>query len=374
MKNEINKRVLFLDILRLFAIVMMVQGHTIDVLLKYDMKLPHSVDFGTYVFIRGLTAPLFLFCSGFIYGLQFRKITDDITFLKKFKSTIKRGLFLILVGYIAKSPTSSPFYLSHINDNLLTLFFAVDILHLIGFSLILFSAIMYFERKIKIDSKYILSIAIVFFILMYSVSLVIKWNSFLPDFLVSWLSSQYGSLFPIFPWVAYLLFGALIGIYSFDKNFQNNEIKLSERLIFLGLIFIIISLVNNYVEEIIFGFTTFWTGSPNVIFLRMGMVLIISSTISLISHSITYVPKYLLEFSKNSLAIYLVHLAILYGSAWNVGLKDYFGNELNLIESIIGVIIILLLMFLFSLLWTMVKKRTKLIYQKSVKKILEHQR
>lgn len=364
-----NKRIVFLDILRLIAITMMVQGHTVDALLRYDLKLPHSLYFGTYVFIRGLTAPMFLFGSGFIYGLQFRKINDEVKFKSKFWHTIRRGLFLIIIGYIAKSPTSSPFYLSHINENLLQLFFAVDILQLIGFSLILFAFLFYLEFKYRVNIKLSLILFISFFLLMQPISTVIKWDTFFPIYITSWFSTIHGSLFPIFPWSAYLLFGSLIGIISYDKGFQNDEVLISEKLMILSSIFIVLAVLNTGLEELVFGTSTFWFGSPNLVILRMGAVLLLASSIALISHSITKIPSVLLSVSKNSLAIYIVHIALLYGSAWNIGINSYLGNQLNVGESIIAVIIMLILMVLFSLLWTQLKNIVKKLFLLIINKI-----
>ena len=64
MKNTNTKnRIIFLDILRAFAVVNMIQGHTVDVTLAPYYRNSESLFYFIWNFNRGITAPIFLFTA-----------------------------------------------------------------------------------------------------------------------------------------------------------------------------------------------------------------------------------------------------------------------------------------------------------------------
>jgi len=62
--SEKKNRIIFIDLMRAFAVLMMVQGHTVDVLLSNDYRKMDSPLFLLWFFMRGMTAPIFLFSAG----------------------------------------------------------------------------------------------------------------------------------------------------------------------------------------------------------------------------------------------------------------------------------------------------------------------
>ena len=67
-----QQRIVFLDLLRALAVMMMVEGHTIDVLLLNEYRSYDYLGFRLWQFTRGMTAPIFLLTAGtvFIYLLR----------------------------------------------------------------------------------------------------------------------------------------------------------------------------------------------------------------------------------------------------------------------------------------------------------------
>ena len=61
------KRLYFIDAVRAFAILMMLQGHFIDTLLAIEFRDPNSFAFNTWTYFRGITAPVFFTISGLIF-------------------------------------------------------------------------------------------------------------------------------------------------------------------------------------------------------------------------------------------------------------------------------------------------------------------
>ncbi|MBU2444009.1 MAG: DUF1624 domain-containing protein [Bacteroidetes bacterium] len=366
-KDLTSSRVIFIDLLRFVAIFMMVHGHTVDVLLSYDHRLPGSVGFNTWLFFRGLTAPLFLFASGFVYGVRFRRTDSPEKFKLISRKTIRRALLIIVIGYLMKSPTPSPFHWTHVTYQMIQLFFAVDILQLIGVSLLILLGIETIARRFKFDAiKPLLGISFLF-LMFHPIVKLIEWEHWLPLSLSSWFSQATGSLFPLFPWGAYLFLGGALGIYFQRKSYFTDLITLSKVQLKFGIIFIVGALGLNFFELLIFNNSSFWTISPNLVYSRFGTVLIFGSLFALVSISIKSIPQFLRNASKNSLEIYVLHVMILYGSSWNLGVKSFLGNNLNVIKTIIGVILMIGLMILFSEGLT---KFNNVIYPKWKSKIL----
>lgn len=347
-ENLRSQRVIYIDLLRFCAIFLMVHGHTVDVLLSKEFRQPDSIGFNSWLFFRGLTAPLFLFASGFIYGVRFRR-TDSPEKFKKIKTkTIKRSLLLIFIGYLMKSPT--PFFIDweHVTYQMIQLFYAVDILQLIGASLLIFLIMELIARRFKYDAARYLIVISILFLLGKQLSTLVDWEEIFPLQISSWFSHRTGSLFPLFPWGAYLFLGGAVGIYFQRKNYLDDMIHLTKVQLKIGLIFIFSAFLINFAELKIFDMTTFWTTSPALFYARFGTVLIFGSLFSVLSLYIKRIPKFLYNASKNSLWIYVFHVMLLYGSSWNRGIKDFLGYKCNVGETILGIILMWILMILFS--------------------------
>ncbi|MBM4176366.1 MAG: DUF1624 domain-containing protein [Ignavibacteria bacterium] len=362
-----TSRVVFIDLLRFVAIFLMVHGHTVDVLLSYNYRMPSSVGFNTWLFFRGLTAPLFLFASGFVYGVRFRRTDSTVKFKLIQRKTIRRALLIILIGYLMKSPTPSPFHWTHVTYQMVQLFFAVDILQLIGVSLLILLGIETLARNYKFEAMRVLLLVSFLFLMFHPIVKLIEWEHWLPLSLSSWFSQATGSLFPLFPWGAYLFLGGVLGIYFQKKNYFTDLIILSKVQLKLGIIFIAGAVMLNLFELLLFADSTFWTISPNLVYSRFGIVLVFGSLFALISIPIKHIPQFLKNASKNSLEIYVVHVMLLYGSSWNQGIKIFIGNKLNVLETILGVIVMIVLMILFSELLT---KFNNVTYPRWKQKIL----
>ncbi len=71
MLKLLNSRIIFLDLLRAFAVISMIQGHTVDILLRQSYMGEDSFIYYLWNFNRGLTAPIFLFTAGCVFTFIF---------------------------------------------------------------------------------------------------------------------------------------------------------------------------------------------------------------------------------------------------------------------------------------------------------------
>ncbi|MCK5085941.1 MAG: DUF1624 domain-containing protein, partial [Melioribacteraceae bacterium] len=61
MNANSNNRIQYLDLMRAFAVIMMLQGHTIHVLLADEYRTFDSLIYSIWHSLRGFTAPVFMF-------------------------------------------------------------------------------------------------------------------------------------------------------------------------------------------------------------------------------------------------------------------------------------------------------------------------
>jgi uncharacterized membrane protein len=356
---EVSKksRIIFIDLMRMFAVLQMVQGHTIDALLSNDYRSFESPLFTVWYFMRGMTAPIFLFTAGTIFTYLFR--TNNTTFFKnpRAKKGIKRFFLLVFLGYLLRFPTPSPFNFSHVSAGQWHVFFAVDVLQSIGFGILFIMILAYISEKMKLSDYLIFSLSTVVIFSLYPLFETIDWKSFLPVPIAGYFYSGTGSIFPLFPWTGYVVAGGVLGSYIARHPMVFTTKKFSLMLLIFGVTLISFAMMFD-----VFGYDFFqgsWIGKIYTIFLRVGFVLVLNSVVSFICLEVKTIPRILILIGRNTLLIYVVHLVIIYGSAWNKGLYQYFAQSFSAWNSVGIAVLMILAMTAMVLVINKIKIRTK---------------
>jgi uncharacterized membrane protein len=342
--SEKKNRIIFIDLMRAFAVLMMVQGHTVDVLLSNDYRQFDSPFFLLWFFMRGMTAPIFLFTAGTVFTYLFKLVDEPFDQNPRVKKGIKRFLLLVLIGYMLRYPTPTIVNLFNVSSQQWKIFFAVDVLHLIGFGIFFLIIAMFIADKFRMDEKPVFITGAVLFFGLYAVFENISWSDFLPLPLAGYMYRGSGSNFPLFPWAGYVLCGGVLGNILAKKPAIFRTQRFSRNLIITGIIFVGTALIADYFETLIYGKSYLWTTSPNLVILRLGIVLVITGIVSWISLRVTSIPKIVILIGRNTLLIYIVHLVILYGSAWNPGIILLFEKSFSVWKTVGSAIFMLSLM------------------------------
>ena len=111
-------RVIFIDLMRAIAVLQMVQGHTISVFLSKDFQTTELPLFAVWYFLRGMTAPIFMFTAGTVFTYLFHSVKKPFKNNYRVKKGIKRGLLLLFLGYILKYPTWKIFDFSEVSSEI----------------------------------------------------------------------------------------------------------------------------------------------------------------------------------------------------------------------------------------------------------------
>lgn len=335
-------RLFFLDAVRAFAILMMLQGHFIDTLLNPIYRDTNNTIYNIWNYFRGITAPTFFTITGLVFMYLLLKAKAKKTDAERIKKGINRGFLLIGLGYALRFSFWSLMY-GEVNMS----FLQVDVLQCIGLSLILL-IVLY---KICFKNEWVL--AILFLILWFGIFVSEPLYRTLkiedaPALFVNYLTTQNGSVFNIIPWFGYVAFGGFIAVL-FNKFGHKNNYKIYK---IIG--FIIIGFILMFYSSAILKTLDHWFNLPlftqssnyNYLFSRLGNVLLIFGLFYTFE---TYLKQAIItKIGQKTLSIYVIHFMIIYGSFTGVSLKQFFYKSLNPTQAIFGALLFIVVVCFIS--------------------------
>jgi uncharacterized membrane protein len=339
--NNSSSRLTALDFTRFFAMIMMMQGHVI-----YELASPNTIDYSTFgwsvwQFIRGLTAPTFLFISGAVHIFANKRLEDGSLGRNIVWKRIKIALMLMLIGYLLVFPAARVYDLQFVSEDTWIIFFSVNILQLFSVSLLLLLTLFIITKNNKTLGYLSLILA---FIIVFASPFVHKvhWFDYLPEFFAAYLSSEHGSLFPVFPFSAYLLFGASFGVWLQNIEREKRNDFLMKTCWKIGLPTIIIGYpMMMLFSKVSVPFIDVMRVNPGFFFIRIGLVLTIISLMTYLYNLTKPLGKYYSMFGKRAIYIYVIHLMLIYGSPISAGLAKYFRSQLSLEYSILAALFVI---------------------------------
>lgn len=356
-KTGKKSRIIFIDLMRAFAVLQMVQGHTTDVLLASEVRSTENIAYSVWFFMRGMTAPIFMFTAGTTFMYLFRLVKEPFEKNPRVIKGIKRFLLLLFLGYMLRYPTASLIDFSKVTDFQWRIFFAVDVLHLIGFGILFLVSVAYIAERSGLRDQIVFAIAALLFFLPAQAFQNINWIEFLPHPVASYFYSGTGSLFPLFPWAGYVIVGGVLGSYLAKNPLAFKSASFSLKLGLIGLLLLIFSfLAGDFFK--IFGYNLDRASSSIItISFRLGFVLLLNALVSFISINVETIPRIIILVGRNTLLIYMVHLMILYGSAWNKGLNHFWGKSLYAPQTIS--IALAMIVTMTTMVWVVNKLRIR---------------
>lgn len=316
-----SRRYLHIDILRTFALLMMVQTHFMEYLTPEESDYSWLYNSSVWGFWGIISAPLFSFLLGVSYWLWLQKSESnemsgfDITKISWF-----RGIFIFIFGLFFCVSIWLP-------DQI----FSWDILTFLGVSLILLSILRKAPSWLFIPM--ILAVLAISPTFRELTNYASHWedHEYVYDFtlydgITGFLSHGY---FGLLPWVIYPLAGYAFGkcYYSEETDMRINGVSAG----ILGLVLIIIGFTGVYLGDALPNFTgemTFYPASTTYLVAYLGICILSSWLLyHWVDKKETANPKHFLFFSlygKYSLTIYYLHHAI---HIWPIYLLAYLEGQ-----------------------------------------------
>ncbi len=319
-----TNRLFFIDAMRAWAILMMLQGHFIDGLLDPVFRDRENMVFNVWLYFRGITAPVFFTVSGFIFTYLLIRVPQKGLENPRVKKGIRRGLQLLLIGYLLRMNIFGLFS-GHIYNS----FYLVDVLHCIGLSILAIIGVYLFSvnRNKYLFPGILLSVTILLFLFepVYK-----QWSfAFLPDALANYFTKANGSVFTIIPWLGYATIGGFISIlftrFKDLKYLYPMAISIAAA-VGLSLIFYSSSGFVSLYETTGIGLFKLIERN-NYLFIRLGDVFVVFAIFMLLRKLMS--NSTILKVGASTLSIYVIHFIVLYGSFTGLGLYRFFHHELD---------------------------------------------
>ena len=348
--KQTTSRLIFIDIIRAFAICMMLEGHFIDGLLAPEYRDENNLFYATWHYIRGMTAPVFFTVSGFIFTYLLIKEQNPAKMgwnHVRVQKGVRRGINLIIIAYLLRANIFNLFTPGYTDMNVRR----VDVLHCIGLSLLFLIAfyLLTYQRKNRLRMSIMLlgtTFVAFFFEPIYS-HLTYE---YLPMALANYFTKENGSVFTIFPWFGYASLGGFMG-FLFYKNRENPHLYRNMIIwyILLGVILITFPYWMGKIADTLQIHSLQLIAHGDYLIKRIGNVLLFFALFMILRHVIT--SPTLQKIGQNTLSIYVIHYIILYGSFTGMGLYRYFHDQLTPWQAIIGAILFVIVTILITFLY-----------------------
>src|SRR4030042_2772651 len=232
-ESKLKERMDFLDIVKGIACVWMIHRHVWNALIDPNEKIPSWYP----NFMQGLAAPCFLIGAGFVFVILFNSVKIKNQVNKRMIRLIYRCSQVVILGYALQLPGFSLRKLFSMSAKQQEVFFHANVLQCIGVSLILLSLFVYLLKRINTVAAGYIS-GIVGLLIIFSSPYVWKYADF-PIWIQSYFSFKTKSLFPIFPFVGILFFGAAAASFYLQMT-AKHKVALAFLIIgMLGVLFML---------------------------------------------------------------------------------------------------------------------------------------
>jgi uncharacterized membrane protein len=319
-------RVSYVDWMRGFAVLLMMQTHAYDSWLTPEAKT--SGFYGLSRLAGGYPAPLFLFLAGLGLALLAAARHAHGTPVAAVRGEmLRRGVEVLVyaVAFRLWMFTTGGFVR-------VTGLVRVDVLNCIGLSMLLAGVVALSAPSpaARVARSIGLAAGIA---LLTPLAWDTPWPAWIPDAVKGyWTGRVHGAYFPIFPWAGFTAAGAAAGTLLAAVRRSGSEGRLVGGLALFGAFAIAIAL---RVHELPSPYPVddFWYTSPSYFLIKVGVLLLVlgfSYAWSLAPWSSWPSPLRLL--GRASLLVYWVHIEIVYGGIVAPTLR----HQLSVVEASLG--------------------------------------
>lgn len=268
--------------------MVMVEGHVVNSYLPHEFR--RQALFSCLDFFNGLITAVFLFTSGFSIILQGSRLWDDwLHFRLALWKQMRRLGFILMVGYyLHLYGFRFSAYLR--NPQLWRETLQVDILQCIVTSLLFVHLLIFVFRRRTYFVWGAVACAVLF-------ALITPWMwaqdfaKHLPLSLALFLNPHGISLFPLFPWICFVLSGSVVSHFFLQSVREGIDTRLMPRIAVLGVLLVAAGLLGRMSPFSLPGYQSFHTTSPLYVMIRLGCVLLMCIGLWALEKYLRWIPK-----------------------------------------------------------------------------------
>lgn len=356
MAAPIKTRLAFIDLLRGWALLVMIEVHVFNAFILPAVKTTSW--FHVLNFINGLVAPSFIFISGFVFLFASqRKLESFRTYGSAFWKQLGRiglvwgvGYFLHLPFFSFNRMITETTYEGWLN------FYKVDVLHCIAFGLL----VLFISRLlIRNDRAYRIFLFTSGLFVVFATMFVWDYNflNWIPAAIAAYINSQHYSLFPLFPWLAFMLFGGYFASGYIVAREQEKEREFILRFALAGAILFAACMIGMELQASMHIVSIDIRANPLFFFERLGIVMLLLTACWFYADYNKAEQSFVLNVGRESLMVYAAHLLVIYGRFWNErSLAFYYGMTFDIIECIVSTLILAVMMIGAAIVWGWMKR------------------
>jgi hypothetical protein len=356
MATPIKSRLAFIDLLRGWAILVMIEVHVFNTFIVPAIKT--TPWFHVLNFINGLVAPSFIFISGFVFLIASQKKLESFrAYGPAFWKQLGRIGLVWSIGYFLHLPFFSfrRMIADTTPDGWLS-FYQVDVLQCIAFGLFVLFISRLLIKNNKIYQVFLFTTGL-FFVCATIVVLNYDFTKWIPGFIAAYINGQHFSLFPIFPWLAFMLFGGYFASGYIDSREQKKE---KEKILHFAMIGVVLTLVcmvglNMHANMNILPLDI--RANPLFFFERLGIVMLLLSACWFYAEVRKTEKTFVLDVGRESLLVYTAHLLLIYGRFWDGRSPAfYYGGTFGITECIVSTLVLMVMMTGAAMVWGWLKR------------------
>jgi len=339
-----KSRELYIDAFRGLVALVMVQGHVCDTLLSAATR--GQALYQVQLLFHGSTAPGFLFASGFVAGLPRAPLALGASLRRA-----RRLLFILGVGYALHLP-----YLSFWKTALeatpaqKAALFACDALQLIAVTQLMMMGLQWLAGRRWIVAAGLATVAVL-------AAAPGVWASgvsrHLPPFLGAYLdAATVPSAFPLFPYSAFVLAGAVAGA----ALGRQDPARRRRRAVVWGAGLVALGAGLALALE---GSVGFWGASPGYAILRLGGLLLLLRVVEDVARHGYPGTRALALLGHETLLVYVLHLYLLYGGVLSEAPLGRWVGRLGFAQGLAVVALLIPVLLAAAWAWHRVKMRAR---------------
>jgi uncharacterized membrane protein len=325
-----SQRLLYLDWLRGIAAVIMLQGHVFHSFLRTDLRRPGGA-YDLSQFAGGMPPAVFLFLLGVTYAfLMDSQERKGVSAMGRVLVSMRRSGYIFAVAFLFRLQL----WIVSIDKSPWTDLLRVDVLNVMGLSLLILSAMAVFRTVERIRLCAILGVAIA---LASPVISGLDWSG-IPASVRYYIVPDKLN-FGFFPWAAFVAFGLSVG--SILRRLRPDEVTPTMQWLGWGglaLSFGCWSISN--MSLTVYPNSDFWLNGPSLIMIKLGVVLMLLAFSYV--WNLNASPErwnWVRQFGMTSLLVYWVHVELVYGRT-----LGYFKESLTIPQTCAMAVVVILAM------------------------------